>query len=87
MGVSIEALVFTVRMGEEHNAYGDPYTDVCTVTKIDEGVARVTALGREISKSDAHELRKLLHSLGFTEIVWERKKGTTVRKTSSRRDI
>lgn len=44
MGVSIEPLVFAVRVGEKHEKYGDPYSGSLTVVKhgdLAEIVARI----------------------------------------------
>ena len=73
MGVSIEPIIFTVRLGKEHLKYGDPYTDVCTIIKLNDDSCRVTALGREISLSDAKELRGKLIAMGFLNVAWDRK--------------
>ena len=73
MGVSIEPIIFTIRLGKEHLKYGDAYTDVCTVIKLNDDSCRITALGREISLADAQELREKLIQMGFVNFAWDRK--------------
>lgn len=42
--ITIEAIIYTIRIGANNNKFGDTYTAVCTATKIDPDTVRITAM-------------------------------------------
>lgn len=72
--VTIEPIVFTIRIGEENLKMGDPYTTVCTCIKTGPETARITAMVGILSTKQAILVYKELKKLGFQEVIWERRK-------------
>lgn len=71
--ISLTPIVWTVRTGQDHAAYGDPYDGVATVQRCGD-VAHVSAACGKLPISDQVELSKRLREMGFAAIVFERAK-------------
>lgn len=81
MSVSLESVVsvnqahamWIARFGDEHHAYGDPYTGSALITR-DGDVATVKAYsGRVITVTERRQLRDMLRHHGINRAVWERR--------------
>lgn len=81
--VTIEPIIYTVRIGKENFKFGDPYTSVCTATKISPDTVRITALAGGITTEQAKIIFKEFIKLGFKHIVWERKKDDEYKNVST----
>lgn len=73
--VTIEPIIYIVRIGKDNHSFGDPYTTVCTAIKISPDTIRIVALVGGITTQQAKQLYKEFIKLGFKHIIWERKKG------------
>lgn len=74
MAISIEGIIFIARKSDQHNKYGDPYDTVCTLIKVDDETLLVKGLVGSMNKSDFKELMEKIKGIGFSKIIWERKK-------------
>lgn len=52
MGISVEPQIFTIRGGEEHNKFGDPYSFVITAVKSGEHSIRFVGMVKKLSKKE-----------------------------------
>lgn len=74
--VTIEPFAFTVRLGNNHEKFGDPYTATCTCIKTGPTQARIVALAGEVNLEMLAKLRRLLRELyGINDLYFERFKG------------
>lgn len=71
--ITLTPIVWTVRTGQDHAEYGDPYEGVATVQRCGE-VAHVSAACGALPVSDQVELSRKLREMGFCAIVFERVK-------------
>lgn len=78
MSLTITPIVWTVRTGQCHAEYGDPYDGVATVQRCGD-VAHVSAACGALPISDQVELSRALREMGFCEIVFERVKDGEMR--------
>ena len=69
--LTLTPIVWTVRTGPQHAAYGDPYEGVATVQRCGD-VAHVSAACGKLPMTDQVELSRVLREMGFTAIVFER---------------
>lgn len=82
MGVSLEPIVFIARSGPNYKDHNDmnnnEYDTVATIVKIDEKTVKicgaVSAIKEGMTTKTVRELLSKLKALGFTKIVWDRKK-------------
>lgn len=76
MPASLEFLdmpAFVCRVGKDHNVFGDPYTFVCTVLDMGEGVARIVgASGDTYDTSVAYSINNVLVRRGFRFVEYVR---------------
>lgn len=81
MAVTITPLVtvggvvdaWTIRSGQQHTRYGDPYTTSGVVVRKPREVAEVEALaGPTLCRREVEELKALLRPEGISCIKWER---------------
>jgi len=82
--ITLTPIVWTVRTGQEHTGYGDPYEGVATVQRCGD-VAHVSAACGVLPISDQCELSKRLREMGFAAIVFERVKDGSI--CHCRRDL
>lgn len=71
--ITLTPIVWTVRTGLAHEAYGDPYDGVATVQRCGD-VAHVSAACGKLPISDQIELCRVPREMGFSAIVFERAK-------------
>lgn len=76
MPVTIHWIVGQLRTGERHNAYGDDYESIASITRID-NTAYISGCVGPVNGREA--IGELLRAQGFTEVVWERRKGGRTR--------
>lgn len=72
--ITIEPIIYTIRVGIDNNKFGDPYASVCTATKISSDTIRVTAFAGGFTMNQSMLLWRMLKELGFKYVVWERVK-------------
>lgn len=74
--ITIEAMTFIVRVGKDNHKFGDPYTGVCSATKVDYDTIRLTAFSvdpmQPFTLQQSIMLAKKFKELGFKYAVWER---------------
>lgn len=82
MGATLESIsrpAFVCRVGEEHHKFGDPFTFVCTVLDMGDGVARlVGASGDTYVSSISWSINSVLVEKGFVFVEYIRRKGGRV---------
>ena len=71
--ITLTPIVWTVRSGPAHEAYGDPYEGVATVQRCGDE-AHVSA-AKDLCFADQVCLSKKLREMGFRAIVFERVRG------------
>lgn len=71
--LTITPIVWTVRTGPQHAAYGDPYEGVATVQRCGD-VAHVSAACGRLPLGDQVELSRVLREMGFVAIEFDRSK-------------
>jgi hypothetical protein len=69
--ITLTPIVWTVRTGHAHAAYGDPYEGVATVQRCGES-AHVSAACGKLPIDAQIELSRELARMGFKSIVFER---------------
>lgn len=69
--ITLTPIVWQVRTGPEHAAYGDPYEGVATIQRCGD-VAHVSAACGKLPMTDQVELTRALREMGFRAIVFER---------------
>lgn len=71
--VTIEPFAFTVRLGSNHEKFGDAYTATCTCIKTGPTQARITGLVGEVSLEMLAKMRRLLkEQYGINDLYFER---------------
>ena len=84
MGISLhkmEGKNIEVRVGDSHEDYGTPYTFGLIAKVVDKHTIEFRLLSKKVTKSEMREIRTKFESLGFTNLIWERKvDGTTTQK-------
>lgn len=69
--LTLTPITWTVRCGNSHAAYGDPYDGVATVQACGD-VAHVSAACGKLPMADQVELCRMLRERGFVAIEFER---------------
>jgi hypothetical protein len=70
--ITLDAIVFTLRGGDEHLKYGDPYSVVCTAVKTSPTSARITGCVGKLTIAIVKDMKAKFKELGIDEITWER---------------
>lgn len=72
--ITIEAMTWTVRIGENNHEMYDSYTGVCTATRAGVDTVRITALVTEqpFTLRQSIEMAKKFKAMGFNWAIWER---------------
>lgn len=70
--VTIEAMSWNCRIGDENHSFGSPYTASCRIDKVSPDTARITILSGLINKGQADKIRESLIDLKFDYVIWER---------------
>ena len=83
--VTIEPIVFTIRIGENNHSFGDPYTSVCTAVKTAPDTVRITAMVGGVTLKQAIQISKMLKEMGLKNILWERKTEDDYKKVELKR--
>ena len=78
MSLTITPITWTVRCGDQHKQYGDPYLVVATIQRCGD-VAHVSAVCGYLPLCEQAELRQHLRTLGFAAVVFERVKNGKMR--------
>ncbi len=70
--ITLTPIVWTLRCGEDHCKFGDPYEGVATVQRIGDN-AHVSGASK-LPFKDQLELCSILRSMGFISVIFERYK-------------
>lgn len=74
--VTIEAMIWSIRIGEDNHSFYDPYTSICTATRAGIDTVRITALAGDpahpLTLKQSIQIAKILKGLGFSWAIWER---------------
>lgn len=82
--VTVEPVVFVLRIGPDHNKLGDPYTTACTGIKQMDGSVELVALNGNFSREIFTKIEDKLIKAGFTIARWKRIKDGVVRTVEHR---
>lgn len=76
--ITVEPIVWTIRIGDENKGMYDPYTAVCTAVSAGVDTVRITAMvsqsSQPLSPKQLIAVAKALSDLGFEYAIWERVK-------------
>jgi hypothetical protein len=70
--ITIEPIVFTIRIGDENHSYGDPYTSACTAVKVGVDTLRITGFAGNFTARQTTMFFRKIKEMGFNFVIWER---------------
>lgn len=70
--ITIEPIIYSVRIGENNFKMYDNYTAVCTAIKASPDTIRIASMSGQATLKQMILLSKKFKDLGFNYLVWER---------------